>query len=207
MRRKISNVSNRSAALALVAGLIAASALAFADPSAHGPSARRQATAASPLTLRSPDVAQGAAISLEHVYDESGCHGGNISPALSWDHPPAGTRSFAVLMFDPDAPGGGWWHWAAFDIPADVTSLPAGAGDPGRHLLPRGAIQSRNDFGSRGYGGPCPPPGLAHHYHVILYALRLTRLGLDAGASAAQVAARARSAALAEAEIVGLYGR
>jgi len=201
------DVSNRSAVLALVAGLIAASALAFANHSGRSRPALRQAAAGSRLTLRSPDVIQGTPIALAHVYDRSGCHGGNISPALSWDHPPAGTRSFAVLMFDPDAPGNGWWHWAVFDIPADVTSLPAGAGDPAKHLLPPDAIQSRNDFGSPGYGGPCPPPGAPHHYHLMLYALRLARLGLDAAASPAQAAAKARSHALAEAEIVGIYGR
>ncbi|HEX5459417.1 MAG TPA: YbhB/YbcL family Raf kinase inhibitor-like protein [Steroidobacteraceae bacterium] len=207
MRQRVRNVSNRSAVLALVAGLIAASALAFADRSARRPPALRPAAAASRLALHSPDVTPGDTIALGHVYDASGCHGGNISPALSWTHPPAGTRSFAVLMFDPDAPGGGWWHWAAFDIPAGVTSLQAGAGNPGRHLLPAGAIQARNDFGSPGYGGPCPPPGPPHHYHLMLYALRVARLGLDAGASAAQVAAKARSDALAEGQIVGTYGR
>lgn len=206
MRHRVPNVSNRSAVLALVAALIAASALAFAKPLRRSPPALRQAAAAR-LTLRSPDMAQGTAIGLEHVYDESGCHGGNISPALSWSHPPAGTGSFAVLMFDPDAPGSGWWHWAVFDIPAAVTSLPGGAGDPGRHLMPPGVVQSRNDFGSPGYGGPCPPPGLPHHYHLMLYALRLARLGLDAAASPAQVAAKARRNTLAEAEIVVIYGR
>lgn len=206
MRGSVPNVS-KAALLALAAGLIAASALGFAaDRSRHDPPGS-QAGAASQLTLRSPDVTQGAAVALEHVYDESGCHGGNISPALSWSRAPAGTRSFAVLMFDPDAPGGGWWHWAVFDIPAQVTSLPAGAGDPRRHLLPAGAIQSRNDFGAPGYGGPCPPPGPPHHYHLMLYALRVARLGLDGGASAAQAASKARSNALAEAEIVAIYGR
>jgi Raf kinase inhibitor-like YbhB/YbcL family protein len=159
------------------------------------------------LALRSPDLAAGQPISLNQVYDSYGCEGGNISPALSWRDPPAGTRSFAVLMFDPDAPGGGWWHWAIFDIPAKVRSLRAGAGDPPRHLLPSGAIQVRNDFGSLGYGGPCPPPGPPHHYHLMLYALRLSKLGLDMSATPAQVAARVLANALAEAEIVRLYGR
>lgn len=163
--------------------------------------------AGSQLMLQSPDMTPGGTIALDHVYDESGCHGGNISPALLWSHPPAGTRSFAVLMLDPDAPGGGWWHWAVFDIPASVTSLRAGAGDPARHLLPAGAIEVRNDFGSSGYGGPCPPPGPPHHYRLMLYALRLAKLGLGANASAAQVAARARANALGATEIVGIYGR
>jgi hypothetical protein len=205
MRQRVRKVSDRSAVLALAAGLIAASALALADHSGHRPPAIRHATA-SRLTLHSADVASGGAIALAQVYDGSGCHGGNISPALSWNDPPAGTHSFALLMFDPDAPGG-WWHWAVFDIPAKVTSLPPGAGDPGRRSLPPGTVQVRNDFGSPGYGGPCPPPGPPHHYHLTLYALPLARLGLDAAASPAQVAAKARAAALAVAEIVGIYRR
>ena len=159
------------------------------------------------LALQSPDVASGAQIALGHVYDRSGCHGGNASPALAWAHPPTGTRSFAVLMLDPDAPGGVWWHWAVFDIPATARSLQADAGDPTRHLLPPGAVQVDNDFGSLGYAGPCPPPGPPHHYRLLLYALRVANLGLDPGASAAQVAANAQANALAQAEIVGLYGR
>ena len=165
------------------------------------------ASAAPGFALRSPDFAPGGTISFSHVYDRSGCRGGNLSPALSWDHAPAGTRSFALLLFDPDAPGGGWWHWAVFDIPPRVSSLPAGAGNPARRLLPAGAAQARNDFGPLGYGGPCPPAGRPHHYHLMLYALRAATLGLGAGASPAQVAVKARADALAEAEIVGLYGR
>jgi hypothetical protein len=169
-------------------------------------SAARPAAASSSLALQSADFAPGGAIALGCVYDAFGCHGGNASPSLSWNHPPAGTRSFAVLMFDPDARRG-WWHWAVFDIPPEVTSLRAGAGDPARHLLPLGAIQVRNDWGSLGYGGPCPPPGSPHHYRLMLYALSVTKLGLGTDASAAQVAAKVRSEALAQAEIVGLFGR
>jgi hypothetical protein len=88
-----------------------------------------------------------------------------------------------------------------------VTSLRSGAGTPGRDLLPRGAIQARNDWGSQGYGGPCPPPGPPHRYRLLLYALRVAKLGLDASASAAQVAVKVRADTLAAAEIMGLYGR
>jgi Raf kinase inhibitor-like YbhB/YbcL family protein len=181
------------------AALALAAALTLSPPAALA--------AGSGFALRSPDTAPGATIALDHVYDRSGCHGGNTSPALSWSHPPAGTRSFALLMFDPDAPGGGWWHWAVFDIPAGVRSLRADAGDPARHLLPPGAIQARNDFGTPGYGGPCPPPGPAHHYRLTLYALRVATLALDPGASPGEVAAQARAYALAETEIAALYGR
>lgn len=193
MRAAVAMIGNRRVLPALAAVLLLSSSAA---------------SAASGFALRGPDFAPGGTIPRSHVYDRSGCRGGNLSPALSWAHAPAGTRSFALLLFDPDAPGpAGWWHWVVFDIPAGVSSLQAGAGDPARHLLPTGAVQARNDFGPLGYGGPCPPPGRAHHYHLMLYALRVATLGLGAGASPAQVAARVRANALAETEIVGLYGR
>lgn len=187
-------VTDRQVGLALATALAALFTLASV------------AAAGSRLALRSPDISPGGAIPLVHVYNQSGCQGGNTSPALYWNDPPAGTRSFAVLMFDPDAPGG-WWHWGVFDISAGVSSLAVGAGNPARHLLPAGAVQVRNDFGSLGYAGPCPPPGPPHHYRLMLYALRVGRLGLDASASAAQVAARVRASALAEADIVASYRR
>lgn len=165
------------------------------------------AAGSSRLVLRSPDIVAGGAIASSHAYDSSGCQGGNVSPALSWGNPPAGTRSFAVLMLDVDAPGGSWWHWAVFDIPAAARGLQGGAGNPERRLLPPGAIQVRNDFGSVGYGGPCPPPGPPHHYHLMLYALRVAKLGLGAKAAPAQVDTRVRASALARAEIVGIYAR
>jgi len=211
MRRRLRSIATRRVVAALLAAalvaLVATPPQALAGHSAIDPTVLRQAAAAARFTLQSPDMAPRAAVALTHVYDASGCHGANISPALSWSHPPAGTRSFAVLMFDPDAPGGGWWHWAVFDIPGGVSSLQAGAGDPARHLLPAGAIQVRNDFGSLGYGGPCPPPGSAHHYRLMLYALRVAKLGLDASAEPAQVAARVAANALAESQIVAIYGR
>jgi Raf kinase inhibitor-like YbhB/YbcL family protein len=206
MRRTVRIICTRRSVLALAAALLATPALALADPMATAPPTAHLAVAAWRLALRSTDFAPGGTVTPGCVYDEFGCHGGNASPALSWNHPPAGTRSYAVLMFDPDARGG-WWHWAVFDIPAEVTSLRAGAGDPSRHLLPLGAIQARNDWGSQGYGGPCPPPGPPHHYRLMLYALSVAKLGLGARASAAQVAAKVQASALAQAEIVGLYGR
>lgn len=190
--------------LALAAAL-AASPFAGASARQSAPPPRQGAGGAQ-LSLRSPGLAPGGTIPASGVYDRYGCHGGNTSPALLWSHPPAGTRSFALLMYDSDAVGG-WWHWAVFDIPAGVRALAAGAGDPARRLLPAGAIQVRNDFGSLGYGGPCPPPGPPHHYHLMLYALPRARLGLDSGAKPAEVAARARAASLAQAQIVALYGR
>ena len=207
MRRTECMIGRHRTVLALVGALVLTSPATLAGRSASTPPATRQAAATSQLALQSPDIAPGGPIALDHVYDRSGCRGRNISPALSWRHPPTGTRSFALLMFDPDAPGGGWWHWAVFDLPAQVTSLRAGAGDPASRLLPAGAIQARNDFGSPGYGGPCPPPGSPHHYRLTLYALRVAKLGLGADATPAQIEARARGSALAQAQVVGLYGR
>lgn len=184
--------------LSLAAGLLAA---ALAPAMAASP------TGTNDFTLRSPDIAPGGTIGPRYVYDHSGCSGGNLSPALSWSHAPAGTRSFALLVFDSDVPVGGFWHWAMFDIPAGVSSLRAGAGDPAKDLTPRSAVQTRNDFGFLGYGGPCPPAGSRHHYHFMLYALRVAKLGLGASATAEQVDSRVRAEALAKAEIVATYAQ
>lgn len=186
--------------LSLAAGMLVA-ALAPAMAASPTPSGT------SGFTLHSPDIAPGGSIGARYVYDHSGCSGGNLSPALSWSHAPAGTRSFALLVFDSDVPLGGFWHWAVFDIPAGVSSLRAGAGDPAKDLAPRSAVQTRNDFGFLGYGGPCPPAGSRHHYHFMLYALRVAKLGLGANATPEQVDAQVRAAALAEAEIVATYAQ
>jgi Raf kinase inhibitor-like YbhB/YbcL family protein len=105
-----------------------------------------------------------------------GCTDSGISPELSWSQGPAGTQSYAVLMFDPDAPtGSGFWHWVAWDIPPDTTSLPTGA------VLPAGSVSGENDGGTLGYTGPCPPEGdLVHHYQITVVAVSVPTLGLDA---------------------------
>src|SRR6266571_4858543 len=106
----------------------------------------------------------GATIAEAQVFKGFGCEGKNVSPSLAWRNAPAGTKSFAITVYDPDAPtGSGWWHWIVFDIPADVTSLPAGVGNPASGQTPKGAVQSKNDFGKPGYGGPCPPQGDKPH--------------------------------------------
>jgi len=113
-----------------------------------------------------------------------GCNGQNISPALNWSNAPAGTKSFAVTAYDPDAPtGSGWWHWVMYNIPADATGLVAGAGN-GRNA-PRGSQEGRTDFGSKGYGGPCPPAGdKPHHYHFTVFALKVDKLDVPGDATA-----------------------
>lgn len=159
------------------------------------------------FTLTSSDV--GGQGTRQQEFNGFGCAGENISPQLNWANPPAGTKSYAVTMYDPDAPtGSGWWHWVVFNIPAAASGLPIGAGTPGKAGMPKGAVQSRTDYGKPGYGGPCPPKGHGPHaYIVTVYALPTEDLGLDADASPAVVGFNLNSKALAKASIVFYYGR
>jgi Raf kinase inhibitor-like YbhB/YbcL family protein len=160
------------------------------------------------FTLTSSDIANGKNIAAAQVFNSFGCSGNNVSPALSWSHAPAGTQSFALLVYDPDAPtGSGWWHWVVYNIPADATSLPAGAGDPKKNLMPGATLQGRTDFGTSGYGGPCPPPGKPHHYYFRLYALKVPKLDVPADATAALIGYNVNANSLGKAQFVGLYGR
>jgi Raf kinase inhibitor-like YbhB/YbcL family protein len=155
-----------------------------------------------------PDLTARGRITAAHVYNGMGCTGQNISPAIEWSNVPVGTRSFAVTAYDPDAPtGSGWWHWVVYNIPNNATGLPAGAGNPNGRSLPRGAAQGNTDFGTRGYGGPCPPPGAPHHYHFKVFALRVDRLDIPDNATAAFVGFNLNANKIATAEIIGLYGR
>jgi Raf kinase inhibitor-like YbhB/YbcL family protein len=159
------------------------------------------------LKLASPDLA-AAQFAPRFLFDGEGCGGGNVSPALAWSDPPAGARSFALTVYDPDAPtGNGWWHWVVYDIPASVSSLPAGAGAASGGQLPPGARQTRNDFGGPGYGGPCPPPGPPHRYVFTLYALDVASIGAAPGAGAAEIGARLKAHAVAAASFTVSYGR
>ena len=132
------------------------------------------------------------------------CAGANVSPALRWTGPPAGTESFALIMDDPDAPMGTWVHWVAYDLPAGKRQLPEGA--PKGDDLQGGGQQGRNDFPEVGYGGPCPPPGKPHRYYFKLYALD-KKLDLKAGATKREVEQAMKGHVLAKAEIMGRYGR
>lgn len=139
------------------------------------------------FTLKSNDL--GGQATTQQVFNGFGCTGGNISPQLSWVNPPPGTKSFAVTMYDPDAPtGSGWWHWLIFDIPADTKELKSNAGNVDLGLAPKGSIQSITDFGKMGYGGPCPPEGDGFHTYILtIYALSVDQLGLDAKSNPATV--------------------
>lgn len=160
------------------------------------------------FTLTSTELTEGGRIAEAQVFNEFGCKGGNVSPSLAWSGAPAGTRSFALLMHDPDAPtGSGWWHWIVYNIPAGTSSLPTGAGDPKKGLMPAGALQGRTDYGTVGYGGPCPPPGKPHHYNFMLYALKVPKLEVPEGATAALIGFNVRAQSLGEAQLTGMYGR
>ena len=137
-----------------------------------------------------------------------GCAGGNTSPHLKWSGAPAGTKSFAVTCFDPDAPtGSGFWHWLVVNIPANVTELSLGAGSKGG-TLPAGALQTRTDFGAPGYGGPCPPEGdHPHRYLFTVFAVGADRLPVAADTSAAVVGFNLHFNTLAKAAIMGLFKR
>ena len=163
------------------------------------------------MTLTSPDIKEGGTIANEQVFKGFGCTGGNASPALSWSGAPSGTKSFAVTMYDPDAPtGSGWWHWVVFNIPPNTTSLPKDAGDVKKKLMPKGAIQSRNDYGFYGFGGMCPPQGdKPHHYIFTVYAVDEDKLQFakDHNVSAAVVGFELHFHSKAKAAITATYGR
>jgi Raf kinase inhibitor-like YbhB/YbcL family protein len=167
------------------------------------------AASAGGFTLTSPDLKPGARLAEQQVFKGFGCEGGNVSPELAWQGAPKGTRSFAVTVYDPDAPtGSGWWHWVVFNLPADASGLKKGAGDAKAGLLPAGAVQSRTDFNQAGYGGPCPPVGdKPHRYQFTVYALKTDKLPLDADAPAAMVGFYLHQNMLGKAELLGRYGR
>jgi Raf kinase inhibitor-like YbhB/YbcL family protein len=159
------------------------------------------------FTLKSSTL--GGQATNQEVFDGFGCSGQNVSPQLSWSGAPAGTKSFAVTMYDPDAPtGSGWWHWVVFDLPSNVTELKAGAGTPEKNLMSAAAVQSMTDFGKPGYGGPCPPEGHGYHQYIItVYALKTDKLGLDKNASPAMAGFYLNSNILAKASLVFYYKR
>ncbi len=133
------------------------------------------------------------------------CDGENLSPPLHWSGAPTETLSFALLCDDPDAPAGTWRHWAVYDLAADRTDLPEGAGRRGGGKTLRQAV---NDFGDAAYGGPCPPRGHGpHHYHFRLLALSTDHLGVGPEASCRDVNRQARKYLIAESVLIGLYQR
>lgn len=139
------------------------------------------------FTVSSKDLKDGEKMPERHVFNGMGYQGDNISPHLAWDQVPAGTKSFVITVYDPDAPtGSGWWHWLVANIPAYTRTLPQGAGS-GQGALPAKAIQTRTDFGKAGYGGAAPPKGETHRYIFTVYALDVETIEVDENSSGAVV--------------------
>lgn len=151
--------------------------------------------------LMSEDIKEGQQLSKTFRYNGFGCSGENRSPQLSWSNAPEGTKSFAITMYDPDAPSGsGWWHWSVVNIPAHVTTL-----EQGMDLSKIGAHEIKTDFGSAGFGGACPPEKQGmHRYQFIVWALPEESLMFDDNASAALVGFTLNNIALGKATLTAI---
>jgi Raf kinase inhibitor-like YbhB/YbcL family protein len=156
--------------------------------------------------LISPDIREGHFMEKTFEFNGFGCDGPNLSPALNWQNAPAGTQSFAITVFDPDAPtGSGFWHWLVLDIPATVTSFAQGAGNG---QLPTGCRSFNNDYGIKEFGGACPPEGHGmHRYQFTVWALPEATLGVPDGASAAVVGFMLNATAIGKATLTATYAR
>ncbi|MGH7987997.1 MAG: YbhB/YbcL family Raf kinase inhibitor-like protein [Candidatus Binataceae bacterium] len=152
-----------------------------------------------PLALTTPEFTPN-----RNIPSRFTCAGFDMSPELSWASVPAGTKTFALIVSDPDATHGTFIHWAIYNLPANQTNLPQRVKK--RHKRTYGGEQGTNSFGNIGYGGPCPPPGKPHHYHFKLYALN-TKLKLKPGATAAEVEKAMKGHVIATSDLVGLFQR
>ncbi len=175
---------------------------------AEAPQAREPTDATGPsagsTAAREPFVLRSAAFDAgEPIPQRYSCDGQDVSPPLSWNDPPPGTASLALIMDDPDAPGGTWMHWVLYDLPPETRGLPESV--PALDELPAGGRHGENSWGRRDYGGPCPPSG-THRYFFKLYALDAL-LDLPVGVTAEQLAAAMEGHVLAQAELMGTYGR
>lgn len=165
------------------------------------------------FSVKSRDMPAGKPLQNQQVFSGFGCAGENQSPQLSWQGAPAGTKSFAITAYDPDAPtGSGWWHWTVVNIPVNVHELATNAGQRSDNeatgSLPQGAVQGRNDFGYAGFGGACPPAGdKPHRYQFTVWALKTDKLPLNSDASGALVGFMLNSNVISKAELVTTYGR
>jgi Raf kinase inhibitor-like YbhB/YbcL family protein len=181
----------------LLSPILFAPAASCGSPAAN--SAEGGGAAASGFQIESAAFTQGATIPTRYT-----CSGENISPPLTWTDPPAGTRSLALIVEDPDAPAGTWTHWVVYNLPAKTRSMDPNL--PKGNTLPNGGLQGITSFGSAGYGGPCPPPGPAHRYFFRLYSLD-TVLNLKPAATKKDVLQAMKGHILAQAEVMGLFKR
>ncbi|MBT0570018.1 YbhB/YbcL family Raf kinase inhibitor-like protein [Curvibacter sp. CHRR-16] len=161
------------------------------------------------FAVHSPEIKAASPMAKKFEFNGFGCAGDNQSPTLQWSHVPAGTKSFAVTVYDPDAPtGSGWWHWLVINVPADVSALEANAGAEGGAHLPAGASHVRNDYGVSGWGGVCPPPGdKPHRYIFKVHALKVDKIDLPSNATAALAGYMINANTLATARFTATYGR
>ncbi|MFN9790453.1 MAG: YbhB/YbcL family Raf kinase inhibitor-like protein [Holosporales bacterium] len=158
---------------------------------------------AAPFTVTSTTVQDGKHMPKTMEFSGFGCTGGNISPQLSWSNPPAATKSFAITVYDPDAPTSvGWWHWLVYNIPSQTRDIAAGS-------IPPGSLEGYTDFGSVGFGGACPPIGdKPHRYIITVYALSVDRFDVPSAAmTGAKLRYLMRDVTVGQAVITGLYGR
>lgn len=156
------------------------------------------ADAAGKLEVTSSAFEEGSSIPSDFT-----CDGEELSPPIQWVSAPVGTKGFAVVVSDPDAPSGNWVHWMIYDLSPELDQLPSGI--PAEAVIPGGGFQGKNDFGKMGYGGPCPPQG-AHRYFFKVYALDKI-LHLEPGVSKEQLEQAMRGHILAEGSLMGRYER
>jgi Raf kinase inhibitor-like YbhB/YbcL family protein len=169
---------------------------------------------ANAFELRSADMKPDEPMPNRYVFNGMGCKGANLSPDLSWSDAPEGTKSFALMVHDPDAQtgGAGIWHWVVINIPVNANSLEAGASTADGSKLPQGSRQIANDYvgmtGNSAWGGPCPPKGhKAHTYNFMIYALKVDRLELPSAATASQAGFFVNMNAIGKAQLAIKYGR
>ena len=155
--------------------------------------------------IKSNDLKDGEKMPNAQVFNGMGYEGDNLSPHLGWENAPAGTKSFAITCYDPDAPtGSGWWHWGVANLPANISELPTGAGSD-KGSLPASAVQTRTDFGKAGYGGAAPPQGEHHRYQFTVYALDVDTLEVSAESSGAYLGFNLHFHTLAKASLTVIY--
>jgi Raf kinase inhibitor-like YbhB/YbcL family protein len=182
-----------------IAPALAMIALASCDARNPASSEANGGTAMENATLAKLEMTSDAFQNGQPIPTQFTCDGADQTPALHWSDPPAATKSFALVIDDPDAPSGTFRHWGVYDIPASARSIGGGQ---------RVGTEVNNDKGTKGYTGPCPPPGHGpHHYHFKLFALDVDQLNVSSNAKIADIESAARQHAIAEGELIGTYER
>ncbi|MBM5781812.1 MAG: YbhB/YbcL family Raf kinase inhibitor-like protein [Pelagibacterales bacterium] len=167
------------------------------------------AFSSSVFSASSEEIKMGTKITNKYVFNGFGCSGKNISPEISWKNAPEGTKSFAITVYDPDAPtGSGWWHYLAVNIPVNYNSLPSNFGKKNSFKTTDNILQIRNDFGIRNFGGPCPPQGdKPHRYIWTIHALSVEKLEISEDATAALAGFMINANSIAKANLEAFYSR